>query len=49
MKISNDLEHIPIIFIWFNSDNYNINSIPISSCWELNKNGICVIKNSKKK
>jgi len=48
MELSQDLGHRPIIFIRFNPDEYNKNNTKISSCWGHNKNGICVIKNSKK-
>ena len=50
MELSQDLSHRPIIFIRFNPDQYiNKMNITIKSCWTLNKNGICVIKNNKRK
>jgi len=48
MELSQDLDHRPIVFIRFNPDGYHKNGTNITSCWSLNKNGICVIKNSKR-
>jgi len=48
MEISQDLDHRPIIFIRFNPDDYIHNKKNITSCWGNNKNGICVVKTSKK-
>ena len=48
MEISQDIGHRPIIFIRFNPDNYIKNNKKITSCWCTNKNGINVIKKSKK-
>ena len=48
MELSQDVGHNPIVFIRFNPDEYEENGIKISSCWGLDKNGICVIKKSKK-
>jgi len=48
MELSQDLGHRPIIFIRFNPDDYNKDDLTITSCWGLNKQGICVIKKSKK-
>ena len=48
MELSQDLGHRPIIFIRFNPDGYTLGGKNITSCWGLNKNGICVIKKSKK-
>jgi hypothetical protein len=48
MELSQDLGHRPIIFIRFNPDNYNANGTNVTSCWGQNKNGLCVIKKSKK-
>ena len=47
MELSQDLQHRPIVFIRFNPDNYKENGITISSCWGINKKGICVVKKSK--
>jgi hypothetical protein len=49
MELSQDLAHRPIIFIRFNPDEYNNQDERIiTSCWGINKNGICVVKKSKK-
>ena len=48
MELSKDLGHRPIIFIRFNPDDYEKNGSNITSCWSVNKNGICVVKKSKK-
>ena len=48
MELSQDLGHRPIIFIRFNQDDYEKDGINITSCWCINKKGICVVKNSKK-
>jgi len=48
MELSQDVGHNPIVFIRFNPDDYEENGTKISSCWGLDKNGICVIKKSKK-
>ena len=47
MELSQDVGHKPIIFIRFNPDGFKENGTKISSCWGLDKNGICVIKKSK--
>ena len=47
MELSQDLNHRPIIFIRFNPDDYLIDDKKISSCWTLNKKGLCIIKKSK--
>ncbi len=43
MELSQDVDHKPIIFIRFNPDKYIRQSTKITSCWKVNKNGICVI------
>jgi len=48
MELSQDLGHRPIIFIRFNPDGYNNKDKKITSCWELNGKGICVVKKLKK-
>ena len=48
MEISQDLQHRPIVFIRFNPDEYTKNNEIINSCWEINKKGICIVKNKKK-
>lgn len=49
MELSQDLGHRPIIFIRFNPDDYIKNDKNITSCWGINKNGICSIKKTKQK
>ena len=48
MELSQDLGHRPIVFIRFNPDDYEKNETRITSCWGLDKKGICVVKKSKK-
>ena len=48
MELSQDLGHRPIIFIRFNPDDYQKNGKNITSCWGLDKKGICIVKKSKK-
>ena len=49
MELSQDVGHRPIVFIRFNPDDYiNENNKNITSCWGLDKNGLCTIKKSKK-
>jgi hypothetical protein len=48
MQLSQDLGHRPIIFIRFNPDDYDDQGENITSCWGINKKGICVVKKSKK-
>jgi hypothetical protein len=47
MELSLDVGHRPIVFIRFNPDDYNTSSKKITSCWSINKNGICTIKKNK--
>jgi hypothetical protein len=48
MELSKDEHHRPIIFIRFNPDEYfDKNDINVTSCWDVNKKGINVIKKSK--
>jgi len=47
MELSQDVGHRPIILIRFNPDAYKQNGTKISSCWGLNKNHICVVKEEK--
>ena len=49
MELSQDLQYRPIIFIRFNPDEYIHDDKTITSCWSLNKNGICSVKKSKQK
>jgi hypothetical protein len=46
-QLSLDLGCRPILYIKFNPDDYLQNNIKISSCWGINKNGICVVKKNK--
>ncbi len=48
MELSQDVGHRPIVMIRFNPDDYELNGVKIKSCWELNKNGLCTVKKSKK-
>jgi hypothetical protein len=48
MELSQDVGHRPIIFIRFNPDDYTNKEQNITSCWDINGNGVCVIKKSKK-
>jgi hypothetical protein len=47
MELSLDVGHRPIVFIRFNPDDYIKNEFNITSCWGVNKIGICVVKKSK--
>jgi hypothetical protein len=49
MELSQDVGHRPIVFIRFNSDDYKLNEKNITSCWDVNKQGICCIKKNKQK
>ena len=50
MELSQDTGHRPIVFIRFNPDHYvNTDGSKITSCWGTDRNGICVVKKSKKK
>ena len=49
MELSQDVGHRPVIFIRFNPDDYINKSSKISSCWGINKLGICVVKKTKTK
>ena len=48
MELSQDIGHRPVVFIRFNPDDYNKDGQNITSCWTHNKNGLCVVKKSKK-
>jgi hypothetical protein len=48
MELSQDVGHRPIVFIRFNPDDYEKDGTNISSCWGCDKNGLCVVKKSKK-
>ena len=49
MELSQDVNHRPIIFIRFNPDDYIENGINTTSCWGINKSGICTVKKCKNK
>ena len=49
MELSQDVDHRPIIFIRFNPDDYNTKDTKITSCWGINKQGICAVKKTKMK
>jgi hypothetical protein len=49
MQLSEDVEHRPIIFIRFNPDDYIDGNEKITSCWSINKKGVCCIKKTKEK
>jgi hypothetical protein len=49
MEIFRDLGNRNIVFIRFNPDDYLDNDKNITSCWGINKQGICVVKKSKTK
>jgi hypothetical protein len=49
MQLSQDVGHRPIIFIRFNPDEYYVGEKRITSCWGINKSGICVVKKTHKK
>ena len=48
MELSQDVGHRPIVFIRFNPDEYEKDGTNITSCWGCDKNGLCVVKKSKK-
>jgi len=49
MELSQDVGHRPIVFIRFNPDDYMNGGNKITSCWGLNKLGICTVKKTKRK
>jgi hypothetical protein len=48
MEISQDINHRSLIFIRFNPDAYTQNNKKKLSCWILDGNGLCVIRNKDK-
>lgn len=44
MELSQDVGHRPIVFIRFNPDSYVEEGQKIPSCWCLNDDGICILK-----
>jgi hypothetical protein len=49
MQLSLDVDHRPIVFIRFNPDDYDKGNTNISSCWHVNKLGLCCVKKNKEK
>jgi hypothetical protein len=49
MLLSQDVGHRPIIFIRFNPDDYLNKDKNITSCFGIDKNGVCSIKKTKQK
>lgn len=49
MELSQDVNHRPLIFIRFNPDEYTTKDTKVTSCWGINKLGICSIKKTKLK
>jgi len=47
MELSQDFAHRPIVFIRFNPDDYEKDGTNITSCWSIDKRGMCVVKKSK--
>jgi len=47
MELSQDVGHVPIVFIRFNPDAYRMNQVTVTSCWGINKLGICVVRKTK--
>ena len=48
MQLSQDINHRPLVFIRFNPDSYKTTqNKTITSCWTLNKLGLCVVKKTK--
>jgi hypothetical protein len=45
MELSQDVEYRSIVFIRFNPDEYKKNGEINTSCWGLNKKGVCEVKN----
>jgi len=44
MELSQDVGHRPIVFIRFNPDSYVVDDQKVPSCWCLNDDGICILK-----
>ena len=49
MLLSQDVGHRPIVFIRFNPDDYLDKGKNITSCFGVDKNGVCSIKKTKQK
>jgi hypothetical protein len=49
MELSLDVGHRPIVFVRFNPDDYTQSNKSVTSCWGVDKKGICVVKKTKQK
>ena len=49
MLLSQDIGHRPIVFIRFNPDDYLDKDKNITSCFGIDKNGVCGVKKTKQK
>ena len=49
MLLSQDVGHRPIVFIRFNPDDYLDKDKNITSCFGIDKNGVCGVKKTKQK
>jgi len=45
MELSQDVGHRPIVFIRFNPDSYVEENQKVPSCWCLNDDGLCILRN----
>jgi len=45
MELSQDVGHRPIVFIRFNPDSYVEENQKVPSCWYLNDDGLCILRN----
>ena len=45
MELSQDVGHRPIVFIRFNPDSYVVEGQKVPSCWCLNEDGLCILRN----
>jgi hypothetical protein len=45
MELSQDVGHRPIVFIRFNPDSYVVEDKKVPSCWRLNEEGLCIVRN----
>jgi hypothetical protein len=47
MELSQDVGHRPIVFIRFNPDDYITKDGKVTSCWGIDRRGICIVKKTK--
>jgi len=47
MELSQDVGHRPIVFIRFNPDSYVVDDQKVPSCWCLNDDGLCILRNKR--